>query len=340
MRLTFRIVGLTLFSTDVEDAADEIGRALGYLLAWTNERSARLVQVPLWIPTPANVRFARAKKTFDDLIYAIIRERKAGTPKGDLLDMLLAADAMPEQQLRDELITLAAAGHETTANALSWTFYLLSKHPDVERRVRAEVEEVLGDRPPSLDDLPKLAFTERVIEESMRLYPPVWALERQAVGEDIVGGERVRPGTIVMMSPYAMHRDPELWENPEGFDPDRFLPDAKKARPRYAYIPFGGGPRICIGNAFAMMEAKIVLALAVRKFRLELIPGQRVEMDPSITLRPKNGVLALPKVTRSGSRSEAPPSSPPAPSVEAPAELALRSEPGTCPYRTRLAPEG
>lgn len=294
MRLTFRIVGLTLFSTDVEDAVQPIGDALHFLLKWTNDRAESLFRPPLWMPTPGNIRFKRARRVFDELVYDIIKERRAGgEPKGDLLDMLLAVadDGVSDEQLRDELITLAVAGHETTANALSWTFYLLSKHPDVARRVREEADAVIGDRPPTLADVAKLEYTERVVEESMRLYPPVWGFERQAVGEDQIGTERVRPGTSVMIVPYAMHRDFRYWSNPEGFDPDRFLPEAKKARPRFAYLPFGGGPRICIGNAFAMMEAKIIVALIARRARLSLVPGHDVELEPSITLRPKNGIL-------------------------------------------------
>ncbi len=291
MRLTFRIVGLTLFSTDVEAEADRIGEALGFLLHWTNERAESFVRWPMWLPTPGNLRYARYQKIFDGLVFGIIRERKASeaSRKGDLLDMLMATD-MPEQQLRDEAITLAVAGHETTANALSWTFYLLSRHPDIERRLYEEVDRVLGGRNPTLAELAQLELTECVLKESMRLYPPVWAFERQSIGEDVIGGQPVRPGTFVMMVPYTLHRDPAYWDNPEGFDPDRFLPGREKDRPRFAYIPFGGGPRVCIGNAFALMEAKIILATVLSQHRLELVPGHRVVEDPSITLRPRYGV--------------------------------------------------
>jgi cytochrome P450 len=312
MRLTFRVVGLTLFSTDVEGDADEIGDALAFLLAWTNDRTEALLRVPLWLPTPGNVRFRRARERFDTLVYRIIRERRRQPEqKGDLLDMLLSASGeMSQEQVRDELITLAGAGHETTANALSWTFYLLSKHPEVERRVQEEVREVLGDRPPALSDLAALEYTERVIMEAMRLHPPVWGFERQAVEEDVIGGQPVTPGTFVMIVPYSIHRDPRYWTNPEGFDPDRFLPEAREARPRFAYLPFGGGPRVCIGNAFAMMEAKIVLAMVVRQMRLELIPGHRIVEEPLITLRPKDGVLAS---VRSRAQSTAAARRPPIP---------------------------
>lgn len=293
MALTFRIVCLTLFSSDV-DADETFGDALHALLDWTNRRSETLIRPPLWMPTPGNVRFLRCRRRFDDLIYGLIRERRSsGEHPGDLLDMLLAAteEGMPERLVRDELITLALAGHETTANALSWTFYLLSKHPDIARRVVDEVDTELGDRTPTLEDLKDgLEYTGRVIEESMRLYPPVWGFERQAIDEDRLGHERVAPKTSVMIVPYSMHRDWRYWDNPEGFDPDRFLPEAKKDRPRFAYLPFGGGPRVCIGNAFAMMEAKIVVALVLRRVRLQLEPGFEAEVEPSITLRPKNGI--------------------------------------------------
>jgi cytochrome P450 len=291
MRLTFRIVGLTLFSSDVESEADRIGEAMRFLLDWTNRRTDSIIRWPLWLPTPGNMGFRRHRRVFDELIFGLIHERRRQPPReqGDLLDMLLATE-MPDQLIRDEVLTLAVAGHETTANALSWTFYLLSRHPEVERRLHEEARDVLGDRPATLADLGKLELTERVIKESMRLYPPVWGFERQALREDTIAGEKIHPGTIVMMVPYTLHRDPSYWPNPEGFDPERFLADRDKQRPRFAYIPFGGGPRVCIGNAFAMMEAKIILAMIVARHRLELIPGHRVEPEPSITLRPRYGV--------------------------------------------------
>lgn len=294
-RLTFDIVGRTLFSADVGREADALKDALHYLLDWTNRRSAALVRPPLWMPTPGNLRFLRARRAFDTLIYRLIRERRAAaSASGDLLDMLLAAsdDDASERLLRDELITLALAGHETTANALSWTFYLLAKHPDIERRVAEEAIRVLGDRAPTIEDVANLELTGRVVEESMRLFPPVWGFERQAIGEDRIGDERVTAGTAVMIVPYSMHRDRRYWPDPDRFDPDRFLPEAKKERPRFAYLPFGGGPRVCIGNAFAMMEAKIVVALVLRRKQLRLRPGFEAELEPSITLRPKAGIWA------------------------------------------------
>ncbi len=296
MRLTFRIVGRTLLSTDVDSDADEIGKAMNVALVYANEYVESIVPIPPFIPTPSNVRFGRAKKTLDRLVYRVIDDRrKNANDESDLLGMLMAiqdaetGEKMTDIQLRDEIMTMVLAGHETTANALSWLWMLLSKHPDVARRVEAEVDAVLGMRPPTLDDLPKLIYTECVIKEAMRLYPPVWIFERQAMADDVVGGYRVAAGTTIGISPWSIHRSTALWENPEGFDPDRFLPTAKP-RPKLAYLPFGAGPRFCIGNAFAMMEAQIIVAMIAQQNRLALVPGQNIELHPVTTLRPKHGL--------------------------------------------------
>jgi cytochrome P450 len=197
---------------------------------------------------------------------------------------------MSNTQLRNELLTLVLAGHETTANALSFIFYLLSRHPEVSRRLAAEVEDVLAGRPPSLADLKRLEYTTMVIEEAMRLYPPAWVLERQAVGPDEVGGFSIPKSSIVGISPFILHRNPALYSNPEGFDPDRFDNTTSASRGKYHYLPFGGGPRFCIGNAFALMEMQIIVPMIVQRFRLDLVPGFRLELDPSVTLRPKRGI--------------------------------------------------
>ena len=302
MRLTFRIVGRTLFSADVEADADRIGPAVTAAMHHADDYAEALVRVPQWLPTPSNLRFKRSMRALDDLVLRIIAERRrqawggAETQPNDLLAMLMAAHddettaGMSDRQLRDEVMTLILAGHETTANLLSWTWYLLSSHPDVARRVRAEVDEVLGDRAPTVDDLPKLRLVKMVVEESMRLFPPAWAFERQAVEDDELAGYRVKKGTIIGVSPYMLHRHPRFWENPEGFDPERFSPERSEGRPKYAYLPFGGGPRFCVGNAFAMMEAQIIVAMIARKHRLALVPGHPIALDPRITLRPRHGV--------------------------------------------------
>src|SRR5260221_5866378 len=186
---------------------------------------------------------------------------------------------------------LVAPGHDTTANALNWTFYLLSKHPSVAERLRGELDQVLAGRAPTLDDLPRLPFAKAVLEESLRLYPTAWIFERQAVVEDEIGGYRVPRKAIVAICPYTLHRHPRYWERPDEFDPDRFYGQPNASRPKYAYLPFGGGPRLCIGNAFAMMEAQIILAMVAQEWSLDLAPGFVVEQEPSVTLRPRHGLM-------------------------------------------------
>jgi cytochrome P450 len=304
MRLTFRIVGLTLFSSDVDGDAKEVGHALEVAMHWANDYAESFIRIPPSIPTPHNLRFRRAKRTLDDIVFRLIAERReqarrTGDFGSDLLGMLMAAtdegapgesSGMDDQQLRDEIITMILAGHETTANLLSWTFHLLSKHPDVERRVHEEARTVLGDRDPVLEDVKALEYTRMVLDEALRLYPPAWVFERQAIAMDQLGKYPIEPGAIVGLCPYVLHRHPDHWENPEGFDPERFRPDRAEKRARYAYLPFGGGPRTCVGNHFAMMEAQILLAMIVREHRLELEPSHPVVLDPVITLRPKHGI--------------------------------------------------
>ena len=301
MRLTFRIVGLTLFSSDVDGDAKDVGHALEVAMHWANDYAESIVRFPPYIPTPGNLRFKRAKRTLDDVVFRLIAERRETSRRtkdfgSDLLGMLMAATeegggaGMSDQQLRDEIITMILAGHETTANLLSWTFHLLSKHPEIERRVSEEAQRVLGDRSPVLEDVKGLEYTRMVLEEALRLYPPAWVFERQAVTADHLGAYPIAPGAIVGICPYVMHRHPDHWENPEGFDPERFRADRAEKRARYAYLPFGGGPRTCVGNHFAMMEAQILLSMIVREHRLELEPSHPVVLDPVITLRPKHGI--------------------------------------------------
>ncbi|MBX3222087.1 MAG: cytochrome P450 [Labilithrix sp.] len=310
MRLTFRIVGLTLFSADVDGDARDVGRALDTALRWANDYAESLVRIPPYVPTPSNIRFKRAMKTLDGIVYRLIADRRAQAAANagfgsDLLGMLMAVveegdgasgagKGMTDRQLRDEIITMVLAGHETTANLLSWTFSLLAEHPEIEARVRDEATRVLGDRDPVLEDVRALEYTKLVIEEALRLYPPAWMFERQSVEADTLGGYSVKAGSIVGVCPYVIHRHPRYWDRPDAFDPERFRPERAEGRPRYAYLPFGGGARTCIGNHFAMMEAQIILAMIVRQERLALAPGHRVELDPLITLRPKHGV----RVTR------------------------------------------
>ena len=292
MRLTLRIVGETLLGYDPSRDADEVGDALAHLLAIVNERTTRVIFFARpRLPTPENLRLRRAVGTLDEIVLRIIAERRKSRG-GDLLSMLMEArdaetgEAMDDRQLRDEAMTIFLAGHETTANALAWTWLLLSRYPAARRELRAELSEVLGGRSPTADDLPRLRFTRMLLEESMRLYPPAWIIARSAGGADEIGGYEIPAGSIVFVSPYIVHRHPRFWEDPEGFDPHRF----EKEPPRGAYFPFGGGPRACIGNGFAMMEAQLVLATVAQRVTFELVPGHPVELEPSITLRPRHGL--------------------------------------------------
>jgi cytochrome P450 len=297
MRLTFVIVGQTLFSVDLSRDACGFGDALTTAIRYASARTESLSQLlPAWLPTPANLRFRRARRVLDRVVARMIAERRASstTRAADLMAMLMAAtdesgtERMSDVQLRDEVMTLVAAGHETTSNLLTWTFLLLAQHPEIERRLHAELTRALGARPPTFTDLDALVYTEQVINESMRLYPPVWMIERAAVSDDQLGDPpcRIPKGTIVGVCPWTLHRNPRLWANPEAFDPERFTPTRAAERPRYAFLPFGAGPRMCIGNGFAMMEAKLLLATILQRYRLELIGGQQITLDPGITLRP------------------------------------------------------
>ncbi len=298
MRLTLRIVSETLFSTNVCREADQVGAALVVARERARDAIYRVVVFPPGISTPRNRRVRQALRTLDTIVYRLIEQRRrSADDAGDLLSMLMHArdeetgESMTDQQLRDEVMTILLAGHETTAVALFWTWYLLSKYPDAARKLRSELKGVLGGRTPTVEDLPKLQFTEQVIKESMRLYPPAWIISRCAIDDDEVGGYRIPGGSFMFLSPYMTHRHPAFWDNPEGFDPDRFEPGRLDSRPPFAYFPFGGGPRQCIGNGFAIMELQLVVATMAQRVRLDLMPGLRIELAPVITLRPQGQML-------------------------------------------------
>lgn len=303
MALTLRIVGRALFGVDLAGEARAIGEAVSVGIKHANDYAESIVKVPPWVPTLANVRFQRAVKVLDAMVMGIIAERRKKPDLGDdLLAMLMSArdddgHGMTDRQLRDEVMTLVLAGHETTANALSWTFSLLSTHVQVDRQVHAEAVNVLGERRASFDDLPRLTLTSKVVQESLRLYPPVWVFEREAIEDDVIAAVSIPAGTTVAISPWALHRNPKHWPNPEGFDPDRFEPAACEARARCSYMPFATGPRQCIGDAFAKMEAQIVLATIARSWRFEHLPGALPEPDAKVTLRPRGG-LPMKRVRR------------------------------------------
>ena len=296
MALTLGIAAKTLFDAEVEDDVAEMGQAMDALVEEIMVRYRRPFLIPDVVPTPGNIRYMRAVRRIDRLVMGIIRERQHHADgQGDLLSMLLQArdeegQPMTERQLRDEVVTLLLAGHETTAIALSWTWYLLSRHPAVGDRLAAELRDVLGGRAPTVDDLPRLRFAEQVVTESMRLFPPAWALGREAVADCEVGGYAVPAGTTIFISPWVLHRDPRYFEQPAEFRPERWSGDLARRLPRFAYMPFGGGPRICVGNRFATMEAVLILAAIAQRFRLEWQSDRPVVPLPSVTLRPKGGV--------------------------------------------------
>ena len=300
-RLTLGIVAEVLFGVK-KDKADEVGEVLEWLDKHANrleeQGSAMVVRILLGnFPTTANLRFRKGIGRLDEVIYGLIRQRREnGEDTGDLLSMLLCfrdeeGGGMSDKQLRDEVLTLLLAGHETTALALSWTWYLLSLHPEVEAKLLEELQEILGDRTPTVEDLPRLSYAEMVIKESMRLYPPAWGVSREAIEECEIGGYRVPAGTQLLIVLWAMHRDPRYFRDPEAFDPARWEGGLSKRVPKHAYLPFGAGPRVCIGGSFAMTEALLLLATIAQGFRLELVPDQgRVFPQPSTTLRPRGGI--------------------------------------------------
>jgi cytochrome P450 len=302
MALTLEIVGLCLMSTDLSNDSDRVAKALSALLHLTVDRITRPLAPPMFVPTPKNRAYKKALAELDRVVFDIIAERRSSPePKNDLLDMLMRArdeetnEGMTDRQLRDEVLTLVLAGHETTANALNWTFFLLSRNPAVRATMEREIEEVLGDRTPRVEDLHALRYTDAVIKESMRLFPPAWLTARRAIQDDEIGGVHLAKDSMVFLSPYVTHRLPIYFENPEGFFPERFLEPDFEELPKYAYFPFGGGPRICIGNGFAMMEAKLLLAQVAQRYRIDLVPGHPVIAEPVVTLRPKYGLQMVAK---------------------------------------------
>jgi len=295
-RLTFQIVAQTLFGVQVGAEADEVSIALRvFLEQFRNQVDAALL-IPDWLPTPGNLRLRAAIRQLEAIIYRIIRARRADrAERDDLLAALLRAQdedgrQMTDRQLRDEVMTLFLAGHETTAVALAWTWYLLSQNPDVENKLVAELEAVLNGRLPTVADLPNLVYAEQVVKESMRLYPPVWAFARVAVRDCEIGGYPVRSGTSIAMSQWVMHRDARFFDRPAEFIPERWTDEFVRRLPRFAFFPFGGGPRVCIGSSLAMMEAVLLLAAIAQQFRLTLAPGYSLEIWPTVTLHPRHGM--------------------------------------------------
>jgi cytochrome P450 len=303
MRLTLAIVGKTLFDAEIEGDAAVVGDALTEAMEFMIDSIT--LPLPMQWPLPRNRRMRAAVARLDDVVYRIIAERRAAPgDRGDVLSMLLDArdddgSSLTDRDVRDEIMTLMLAGHETTANALAWTWYLLGRHPEAQARMFAEVDAVVGDRLPTVEDLPRLPWTLQVIEEAMRLYPPAFSIGRTAERRVQLGPATIEPGEVVLVTIRGIHRRPDLWPDPEAFRPERMSEEQKKARPRYAYMPFGAGPRICIGNHFALMEAHLIVATIARRWRFRLAQHPDIVEEPLVTLRPRGGVH-VEAIARSG----------------------------------------
>ena len=293
LRLTLRIVGQTLFNIDLSDETQIVGQAV----TMVNKLLSDYIYAPfppLNVPTSRNRHLQISFRALDQIVQDIITHRRNQyTGTDDLLSMLLVArdeetgQGMDDQQVRDEVITLLIAGHETVSTALVWTWYLLSQYPEVEHRLHSELDRVLGSDQPAVGDLAELPYTRKVIEEALRLYPPAWIFGRKAIADDEIGGYTIPANGIIVLSPYVTHRHPAFWEHPEVFDPERFTPERSAIRPHFAYFPFGGGPRMCIGNNFALMEMQLILATIAQRYTLRLVSGHPVEPEAFLSLRPR-----------------------------------------------------
>jgi cytochrome P450 len=294
--LTLRIAGETLMSVDMTTEAAEVSQSMSYALARFNNMVSSPLPFPHLWPTFANLKLWRSVKSMHRVVDKIIADRRQSQVEvPDLLGMFMSSvdeetgEGMSDVQLRDEVLTMLLAGHETTANSLSWTLYLLSLHPEIMGRMQAELDVVLSGRAPSVEDLGSLSYTAQVVKESMRLYPPVWMLARKSLTEREMSGYRIKKGAYVFFSPWAIHRNPKYWPHPEAFDPERFGPDREQPD-RFTYLPFSRGQRQCIGDRFAEMESILVLATLLQKYSFSLVPGQKIEAEPSVTLRPRFGI--------------------------------------------------
>jgi len=294
MHISLANLGNALFKADWRADLDTVEPAVAFALAYTNQRLTSPID-PHHFPLPSTRKFHAGLETLNGIIYKLIADKRRGEGDGqDLVSTILRAHAdvpgldITDEQLRDEVIGFFIAGHETVSSCLTWTFYLLSRDPVAWRRVKAEVDEVLGDRAPTSEDVPKLEYIERVLLEALRMYPPIFVLMRRALEEDEIGGYHVPKDATCVLCPYVTHRHPDFWDNPEGFDPDRFLPERAKGIHRMAFFPFSGGPRKCIGNDFAMLQMPIVVAMIAQRFRPALAPGRPVVPEPAISLRPRD----------------------------------------------------
>jgi len=294
-QLTLTIIIQAMFSARVSRKIQDLAEAFKTASKFMLWRSQQMWAPPLWIPVPKNEAYNKALKTLNDIVYPLIEEARKN-PGNDLLDMLLEArdeqtgEGMTDKQLRDEVVTIFFAGHETSAAAMTWMFYLLSQHPDVEMKLRKEIAHVLDGRAPTFADLSRLTYTQKVIQETLRLYPAAYLFAREAVGDQTLDGYKIPAGTMIFITPYVTHRNAKFWTDPEGFDPERFNPDQIAQRPSHVYFPFGEGPHVCIGNNFAMTEMQLILTMALQRFNFKLAPDQKIGLMPEATLRPKYGM--------------------------------------------------
>ena len=309
MRLTLQVVARTIFNTDVTKEVQAINDEVNVIMDLYNFLIALpKAEAMLHWPIPGLMRFRKARRRLDAVVHRMVSQHRAdGVDRGDLLSMLISSRdeegdqegdgaQMSNEQLRDEVLTIFLAGYETVANALAWTWLLLGQNPEAEARMHREIDEVLEGRPPTLEDLPRLKYTEMVFAESMRLYPPAWAMGRQSTVDVEIGPYRFPAGSYLFFSQYIMQRSAEQFADPLRFDPERFTPEAKAGRPKFAYFPFGGGNRQCIGEAFAWMEGILLLATIAQRWRLRLVPGQQIGLSPKITLRPDRPIRVVPEL--------------------------------------------
>lgn len=304
--LSLAIVMESLFGADAAEHTDAIAESVDTMLEICERRVWALPDLHGYPVSPLYWRHRRARATLDRIMYGIIERRCQMDDAGqDLLGMLLCArdpdtgEGMTNEQLRDETTTLLVTGHESTANAIVWVFYVLAQHPEIEARVRAEFEQVCGGETPTDGDLQNLSYQRMVINEVMRLYPPAWTVSRTALEDDVINGYPVPAGSSVMISPYVIHRNPRYWPDPDKFDPSRFLPEEQEKRPKFSYIAFGGGPRSCIGSNFAMMEMQLVITMLLQAFHMELAPQPPIEREAVISIRPKQGIQFTTTATQS-----------------------------------------
>lgn len=297
MRLAMSVISRSMFTLDIGEDFAAAGESITFILEFASKSFTRLIDLPPWVPSSLNRKLSQALKVLDEFLYGIIEERRKQPPGDDLLSQLMQArdpetgEMMNDTQLRDEVLIIFFAGHETTASLLTWTWYLLSQHLEVEARFHDELAATLGGRSPTLDDLPQLTYTDQIMDETLRLYSPVSIMARDAVAADEIDGYPIPAGSMVTLTPYVTHRHPEFWERPDEFYPEHFAPEKVEARPRYAYYPFGAGSRVCLGKHFAVQEAALVLGEVAQRYQLRLVPGLDIQSEWSGTLRPNQDLL-------------------------------------------------